>query len=179
MRIGLDMDDTICSTEETIIKFANKYSIEQKINPDDIWYDENIKRDFLTKYLETIYLSEPLKEDADKVINEIKNKGNEVIIITARSNSFININMEDLINNYLLNNGIIVDKIIINARNKAEICKQNNIDLMLDDSIYNYYSLTENGINTVLYDEEDKNKDIKNRVKSWKQFMEYINSINK
>ena len=94
MRIGLDMDDTICSTEETIIKFANKYSIEQKINPDDIWYDEIIKRAFLTKYLETIYLSEPLKEDADKVINEIKNKGNEVIIITARSNSFININME-------------------------------------------------------------------------------------
>ena len=100
MRIGLDLDDTICSTSKAITKYAIKYCEEKYINTDFLWSDEENKNDFLNKYLEIIYLKARLKNNSKKVINELRKQGNQIFIITARSNRYINKNMVEFINEY-------------------------------------------------------------------------------
>ena len=40
MRIGIDLDDTICRTTEMVNKKLNEYCKEKKLNPLDIMNDE-------------------------------------------------------------------------------------------------------------------------------------------
>ena len=174
MRIGLDLDDTICSTKEMIKKYADIYCTENKMNLDTLWQNNNYRVDFLNKYLEEIYAHAQIKNNAKQVINKLKDMNNKIYIITARTNNFVNVNMKEFIIEYLRKNEIIVDDVIINAKDKVEVCKNLNIDIMLDDSLYNYNSLTTSSINTVLYDELDIYKDINNRIINWKEFINYI-----
>lgn len=176
MKIGLDMDDTICSTDKTIRKYVDNYCEDKKIKPEEIWKNEALKQDFLTKNLEKIYISAPLKKNAKSIINKLKKLGNELIIVTARSDKYISISMEELITNYLNTNGITVDKIIINAKDKVDACKEYDIDIMLEDNLYNYNLLINAGINAILYDEINQYQEINNRIVDWKEFLSFVES---
>ena len=174
MKIGLDMDDTICSTDKVIRKYVDKYCKYKKIEPEKIWISQNLKQDFLTKNLKKIYMSAPLKKNTKNVINKLKKLGNEIIIVTARSDKYIDTSMEELIKNYLSANEIVVDKIIINSKDKVDTCKKYDIDIMLEDNLYNYNLLINAGINAVLYDEINQHKNVSNRIADWKEFISFF-----
>lgn len=177
MRIGLDMDDTICSTNNTARKYVDNYCKDKSVKPEEIWINEILKQDFLINNLEKIYTSAPLKENAKNVINKLKEDGNEIIIITARSDKYVNTKIEKLIEKYLNTNGITVDKIIINAKDKVDACKEYKIDLMLEDNLYNYNSLVSSGVTAALYDEENQHEDINNRIVNWKQLIDFTKKL--
>ena len=101
MRIGLDLDDTICSTNKVIKKYEEKYCIEKKINNDILWSNQENKDDFLNTYLEIIYIEARIKNNSKKIIKELKKGNNEIFIITARSNKYIKQDMKELIKKYL------------------------------------------------------------------------------
>ena len=174
MRIGLDLDNTICSTDKTIKKYEYKYCKENKIDSQTLLSSENIKCDFLNNYLEVIYNESPLKKNTKNVINRLKKMKNEIIIITARRNRYINNDMRDFIIQYLNNKKIFVDEVVIDAKDKVEVCKNLNIDIILEDNLYNYNSLTKSGVNVVLYDETNQYSNIKNRISNWIEFLKYI-----
>ena len=174
MRVGLDMDDTICSTREVLKKYEKKYCKLNNIDSKTLWYDENIRHDFLDNNLEEIYKEVPIKKGAAKVINKIKNLGHEVYVITARKNKHVHTDIKELTYNYLKKEGIIVDDIIVEANDKYGICDELNIDIMLEDNDYNYYILEKEGFNVVLFDDANKHKDIKKRVTNWKDFLKYL-----
>lgn len=88
MKIGIDMDDTICSTEESIIRYQNIFVKENNINVDDLWNKVDIQNKFLTEYLERIYLDAEIKNNCNIVLNKLKDN-NELYIITARTYNYV------------------------------------------------------------------------------------------
>ena len=55
MRIGIDLDDTICKTTETVNKYLEIYSEKKHLNSLDIMNHEDLKENFLDEYLGKIY----------------------------------------------------------------------------------------------------------------------------
>ena len=45
---------------------------------------------------------------------------------------------------------------------------------MLDDNKYNYDQLSNNGVDVVLFDEEDKYLEVKQRINKFREIIEYI-----
>lgn len=172
MNIGIDMDNTICSTSEKILEYQEKFIADKNITVDILWKEENYKNEFLQKYLEEIYDTAEIKNDASKVINILKNN-NKIFIITARSKKFVS-DIYDVINRYLLKHNINVDGIFIDGKDKVDVCILNKIDVMIDDSRYNYQKLLDNNIKAILFDEHEKNKDIVNRVVCWNDIIDKI-----
>lgn len=174
MRIGLDLDDTICGTDIVIRKYVDKYCKEKSLSVNELWDNENIKYDFLNNNLETIYNEAKLKKGVKTSICKLQKKGYKIFIVTARRNKYISIDMKQFINNYLIKNGIKVDDIFIDSKDKVSVCKENNIDIILEDNLYNYNLLVKNKVNAILFDELDIHNDIHNRITKWSDIFNFI-----
>ena len=167
MKIGIDMDNTICSTDKKVGEYEKIFTNNHNIDSYTIWHNNYYFNLFLSEYLEIIYTEVEPKENVVSCINRLKEHGNEIYIITARTNNYVT-DMYKIIDNYCSKHNIKIDGIFIDAKDKVDICKENNIDIMIDDSFYNYDRLTTNNIKTILFDEYDKHTYIKSRILSWK-----------
>jgi uncharacterized HAD superfamily protein len=119
-----------------------------------------------------------LKPSVKEVINKLHDEGHEIIIITARndkeySNPYITTYL------YLVKNDILFDKIYVNIENKGAFCKEQKVDVFIDDSVRNCKSTIDSGIITLLFDNtfNKENKDIR-RVFNWNEAYKIINEIN-
>ena len=178
MRIGIDIDDTIVNTSEMCINYVKKLDKKYGENIKDIITD-NIKNPVVTlfydNYLYDVIAHSKLKEDAVKVINELY-LDNEIYFITARSERFIK-DVDNMTKNLLDSYNIKYNKIITGAGKKAELCVENNIDLLIDDSIKHCTNLSNIGIDTLLFNSIN-NKDIETnlkRVYNWNEVYDYVN----
>ena len=177
MRIGLDLDDTICSTDIVIRKYVDNYCQKNKILVNELWSNKELKNDFLTNNLEKIYSEAKIKQGVKTTLNKLKQDGHKLYIVTARTNKYVKTDMKSIINNYLNSNNIFVDDIFIDGKDKVDICKNNKIDIMLEDNLYNYNLLNDNGINVVLFDEKNIHKEIDNRIVNWTSLINFIKNI--
>ena len=135
MNIGIDIDDTISDTYDSIFNYAQEYTINNlkrsgKINKDEKLYthmystkmhnwSKEEEKDFLDKYYERIIKEVKPKKFAVEVINKLK-KENNIYLITARFNSK-KFNIEEETKNWLKLYGINYDKLYLNIENKAEL----------------------------------------------------------
>ena len=177
MNIGIDMDDTITCTSEMLEIYSKKYALDNNITEEELWNIIENKINFLKKYLQEIYEKVSLKDGVKKAFEELKTLGYKIYIITARTTNYVD-DIVKLINNYLEQNDLKVDGVFINGKDKIEICKNNNINIMIDDSIYNYQMLTKNNIKVILFDEKNEYEMIDNKVQNWYQIIEFINNQN-
>jgi len=141
MRIGIDIDDTVSETEKAFILFEKEY--DKLLGGKGIvfpnrryWhkYDwtEEEQKEFLKKYfLKIIENCYPIIK-SQKIISKLKEEGNEIIFITARSDH--DGSTYELTYNWLKNFEFPVDKLIIGAHEKGNICKDEKIDIFIDDS---------------------------------------------
>lgn len=187
MRIGIDLDDTITKTDEILFKYAKIYNEEEKIlfniNREEWnltkafgWNEENIKG-FFSKYLKSIYEKAEIKENAKEKINALKNDGNKIIIITARDTKSLK-EVHEVCKDWLINNKINVDKIVVDGENKAQKCLENKIDIFIDDNICNCENVYNNLKIPVLLMNSRYNKDYQNpkikRVYNWNEIYNEI-----
>ena len=187
MRIGIDLDDTITKTDEILFKYAKIYNKEEKIlfniNREEWnltkafgWNEENIKG-FFSKYLKSIYEKAEIKENAKEKINALKNDGNKIIIITARDTKSLK-EVHEVCKDWLINNKINVDKIVVDGENKAQKCLENKIDIFIDDNICNCENVYNNLKIPVLLMNSRYNKDYQNpkikRVYNWNEIYNEI-----
>lgn len=178
MRIGIDLDDTLCCTTEIVHDYLEKYSKKNKLNPLDVMNSEILKDNFFKECLEAIYTNVEVKTDARNVLKRLKNRGNELYIITARSNEFLKgkPTVTKISEKWLEKNKIEVSAIITSAYGevKAEACKKFNIDLMIDDDPYNYRLINAQGTKCLLFDDRER-YDLKNNyVTNWLDIEKYI-----
>ena len=142
MRIGIDLDDTITKTDEILFKYAKKYNEEEKIlfkinreewnwNKAFGWDEEKCEK-FFSRYLKKIFEEAEIKENAKERINELKDDGNEIIIITARDTKSLK-EVHEVCEKWLINNKVNVDKIVVDGEDKAQKCLENKIDIFIDD----------------------------------------------
>lgn len=193
MRIGIDIDDTLTDIKDTLTNAAFEYakslnkSVENKdLKINDIYNNGNIyQKKFNFTYEELKYFLGTIQEEITNnatprpycvdIIKQLHNEGNEIYIITARDSEF----HEDpyLQSEVWLNeNNIYFDKLIVNARDKKKVCLENDIDLLIDDSISNCLNVSSAGIPSLMI---GKNNKIDNRIRcfdNWQQIYNFINN---
>lgn len=120
-----------------------------------------------------------LKDNVKEVIDNLRKNNHKVIIVTARGYTIQNGTIE-VTNEYLKKNNIIVDDIIFRALDKSQICLDNKVDILIDDSISVLNKVSSVGIKTLLFTSvvnKDKDSDIE-RVSNWMEIQKYIENIN-
>jgi len=183
MNIGFDIDDTL-----TDLKVYNKAFCEKEfkltgknykvINEnsgfikemyswsasefDEFWH--KVKQQFLENL--------PVRENAKITLETLKKHGHKIIIITRR---FTN-NPYERSEKWLKKNNLPYDKLIVNAGNKIDACKQNKIDFFIDDDIKTCENLNKNGIKAVVMNNvfNVNNKTTSPRVNSLEKFLHIV-----
>lgn len=194
MNIGIDIDDTISETFETLLPYAQKYTIEDldresKVKIDSNltnhfyiiymngWSEEEAKK-FWLKYYTDILKHVNIKKFAAEVINGLKNDGHKIFLITARWD-MPNDDINEITKNWLKQNNIKYDRLITNASDKLKIVKDNNIDLFIDDSFSNCKNVVDNSSTKVYMMTSRVNGSFEyekiKRVFSWPEIYHSIN----
>jgi len=186
MRIGIDIDDTITESwsflipyyselynipEEKLVKSLPYYrALEGKITKEE--YFRSIR-----EFCNTIMIDVPLKKDALKYLTLLHEAGHELIFITARGVEYDN--PYRTTKNYLKKMHIPYNKIIVSAHDKSISCREENIDLFIDDSLVHCQEVAAAGFKTLLfvnqYNEQDQTFE---HVNSWEEAYHYINEVN-
>lgn len=196
MKIGIDIDDTSFITVNSMIKYADKYDIEELgrkgINEDfgliqnryylKILYgwSEKEKFNFFDMYYKNVLEECVLMPNADKVCQKLKAEGDSLYFITARLTNVKNCNTEEITKKSLLDNSIVYDELIFNANDKIEISKEKEIDLFIEDSYETCVELEKIGIKSILMTTRmNQNIDSGNikRVYNWDEVYEQIKNI--
>ena len=195
MNIGIDIDDTLTDIRDKLNlaaeKYANELGKENKNEEDKYVEDSNngnvyqIKYGFtyeeLKYFLSVIHEGITKKEEPRKncveIIRKLHDEGHKIYIITARDSEF----HEDpykLSKDWLDKNNIYYDELIVNARNKLEVCQRKNIDLFIDDQLANCTKLSEAGIKVIRITEYNdiQHGDIINK-KNWNEIYNYIKEM--
>ena len=196
MRIGIDIDNVISTFNEELLKEFLKrnkelgYSDEINENAAYItkgmfnWKDGEVEK-FYNENIERIVNKLNVKSGAKEYIDKLKEDGHSIYIITGRDNG----EHSDPYNNtkkWLDENSIYYDKLILtnayknSEHGKSEKCIENNVDIMIDDTVHICRDCIDCGIETLLMDTPYNRKanDIK-RVHNWKEIYEYITEYSK
>lgn len=181
MRIGLDIDETMCNTKSKIDDYKEKFCKEKNILYKDLINSDELILELYTTYIKNVFKEVEAKDNVSKVLNNLKKQGHTLIGITARNNLYIKEgNVEDITKTWLNKNDIFLDHIEFDCygSGKADACKRLNIDLMLDDDLNNYYEIKKSGVNCLVY-AEDKVFELYPFVNSWANFEKVITTGNK
>ena len=182
MKIGIDIDDTMADTFDYLMPYiAEFFNIDIKYLKDkNISYSTFPKEmkerelEFARKYYDKIIPGTPFKPKVAEYIDKIRNLGHKIIVITARDKTLYTDEYKTTIEE-LKNNNIHYDKLICDF-DKAKVCKNEKIDLFIDDSIINCSKVNELGIKTILFNSKINMKEITklDRVDNWKDIYEKI-----
>lgn len=184
MNIGIDIDDTITNTYETLIpiiimKYGMRFDKLLKQNPSYSML-HNVLPDFKSFVLDnytTMAKMVPLKKGVVDVLNKLKEDGHKIIFISARNNIEYN-NPYDISYNYLKANNIPFDKLIVNVKDKAKECILQDIDLFIDDNTKNCKAVKNKGIETLQFGTifTPRNKYLK-RVNTWEEVYNQVQAM--
>lgn len=193
MRIGIDIDGVLTDVEQWQLDFGGKFFSKfnkNVINKDGYEIAEifnvsaELDEQFWDEYLYEYVTEEPSRKFANEVIKKLKEKENEIYIITARR--FTNENtedgqkMRDIVIDWLKQQEIVYDNIIFAPEDKLNICLENNIDIMIEDKVENIEKISTKL--PVICFNAGYNKDCKNdniyRVYNWYDIYNLINDGN-
>ncbi len=189
MRIGIDIDGVISNFNDELLKeyinhdknlrntgiinenadhiFRGMFDWSKEEN--DNFYYNNIER--IAKKLKPLW-------KAKETIKQLRKEENEIYIISSRDNGEYT-NPYEMTINWLRDNDIEYDKLILtDKRQKGKICKENNVDIMIDDSINNCMDVSENGIKVLLMATRFNNKRAEfERVSNWNDIYNKIKKM--
>lgn len=192
MKIGIDLDGVVIDSETTFRTYEEIFDL-RKLNSNNLidreepkfqsrynWTEEQ-EKEFIQKYFLTVSKESPLMAGFIEVYNLLKNEDIEFVVITARG-GFIK-EMKDDAERLLNENNIVFDKYYWKQDDKLDVCKKENIDLMIDDDYKIIKRLSDNGIKTLYFRDTGLKKLKENEyikeVNNWGDIYRYIkNSIN-
>lgn len=195
MKIGIDIDDTTVITVKSMIKYADLYDtkilgrkgtngnlglIQNRYYLKVLYgWDDKTKFDFFDTYYKNVLEECVPMPNAPETITKLKEEGNEISFITARLTQIKNCDTESITINTLKDNKIPYDKLIINASDKLKFCKENGIEIFIEDSYDTCKQLEESGIKTYLMTTKmNQNIDAGEieRVKDWNEIYQKVKS---
>ena len=179
MRIGIDIDDTVSKTNDYMVKCALEYDkkyVKGKGFKDknaysfmDMFYWTVVDASNFLEYIRggKFFLELEPMDNAIEVINELKNKGHEIVFITRREDK---LRTRNKTKKWFKNNGIKYDKIFFHCKHKGELCEDLGVDLFIDNDEANVYEAEAHGIKAILFD-SIYNKDVADlkRITNWKE----------
>ena len=161
MKIAIDIDGTIYDTQRYMMVEAEIFDIDELhrnslVNPKAFWtmYKYNWSEAENMRFNDIIY-SVSKKADlvpgVKEVIERLQERGVKTAIVTARGNvpGEDNENMIKVIEEKLKKDNLKFDEYYWKQLNKVEICRENNIDYLIDDSPIVCKETSEAGIKTI------------------------------
>ena len=191
MKIGIDLDGVVFDSEKEFRVYSELYDMidlkqNSKTDNRELKFQDRFQwtgketEDFLKKYHKQIIEESNFMPGVKRVLKLLKEEGNSLILITARGG--INKDMIKITEKRLKENGMdIFDKYYWAIENKEEVCKKENIDIMIDDFCKNCESIANSKIKTIYlkdapsYDLEE-NKYIK-VLYNWGEIYRYIKEM--
>ena len=136
------------------------------------WTEEE-ENDFYYNNIERIATNLKPINNSSYYIQKLKNDGNEIYIITGRNNGEYKEPLK-LTKDWLNNYNIVYDRLILtnayNKHEKTEVCIENNIDIMIEDSSSMCLDLIKNGIKVYTMNTPYNQKETSfDRVSNWKE----------
>ena len=193
MKIGIDIDNVISNFNDELLKEYLKHDKELRntgiINKDVFIrygmfdWTEKEETEFYKNSIERIAIKLKPIHRATETIKKLKEDGNEIIIISGRNNGEYN-NPYKLTEEWLAKYNIVYDKLIlINAYNKEEkanVCKENNIDIMIEDSTQTAVNIEKVGTKVLFMNTRyNKNNENFEKVSNWKEIYSKISKLYK
>ena len=192
MKIGIDLDGVVIDSEATFRTYEEIFDIdtvkgnnlinreEPKFQARYNWNEEQ-KQEFIEKYFLTVSKESNLMSGFIGVYNLLKKQGHEFVVITARG-GFVKEMKDDAIR-LLEENNIIFDKYYWKIDDKLEVCKNENVDIMIDDDWRIINKLAKNNIKTLYFRDTnlvklEENKYIK-EVNNWGDIYIFIRNEEK
>ena len=159
MNIGIDLDGVLFDTEAMYRAYSVIYNAKnchkRELDQEEIlaqqryeWSNEEFVN-FADSCLVYIQTNAPLMYYSKQILIELQKSGHKLYVITSRgslSDKEITITKERF-----KQENLNFEKIIFNAKDKLEYCKELKIDLMIDDNFRHIKKLSENGIKCLYY----------------------------
>ena len=188
MRIGIDLDGVVIDSETTFRTYEEIFDIidlkgnnlvdreEPKYQHRYNWTDEQ-EQEFIKKFYLQVSKESGLMSGFKAVYRLLReNHRYEFIVITARGESVKE--MQDDAIRVLDENNIKFDKYYWKVKDKLEICKKENIDLMIDDDWRIIEELAKNNIKTLYFRDTNlkklKESEFITEVNNWGDIYRYI-----
>lgn len=187
MKIGIDLDGVVIDSETTFRTYEEIFDIntlkgnnlinreEPKFQQRYNWTNEQ-EKEFINKYFLQVSRESNLMSGFVGVYNLLKNSENEFIVITARG-GFLKEMKDDAIR-LLEENDIKFDKYYWKVQDKLEICKKENIDIMIDDDWRIIKNLADNKVKTLYFRDTNikklKENEYIKEVNNWGDVYRYI-----
>ena len=192
MRIGIDIDNVISKFNEALLKEYIKHDKELRNtgivneNADYIrrgmfdWTKEE-EINFYRNNIERIAKSLKVKEGAKEYIDKLIADGHVIYIITGRDNGEYsdpyNMTKKWLDDNSIKYYSLILTNAYRNDKHgKTEKCIENNVDVMIDDSVNICQDCIDNNITTLLMDTPYNKKVDMPRVHNWEEIYNFISN---
>lgn len=187
MRIGIDIDNVISNFDEVLKKEFLEHDKALRntgIVDDNLyitsgmfdWSKEEIC-DFYYPNVERIAKSLSLIDGSKQYIDKLKREGHFICIITGRDNGEYS-NPFDMTKEWLNKHNIYYDELIFtngkDKESKARVCLENNIDIMIDDSVSLCKACLDNGIVALLMDKPCNRSSNITRVYNWEDIYNFI-----
>ena len=190
MKIGIDLDGVVIDSETTFRTYEEIFDIdvlkgnnlinkeEPKFQARYNWTSEQ-EKEFIEKYFMKVSKESNLMSGFIGIYNLLKEQGHEFIVITARG-GFIKEMKNDAIR-LLEENNIKFDKYHWQVEDKLKICKDEKVDLMIDDDWKIIKRLSENGVKTLYFRDTnlvklEENEYVK-EVNNWGEIYRYIREL--
>ena len=187
MRIGIDLDGVVIDSETTFRTYEEIFDIdilkgnnlinkeEPKFQARYNWTNEQ-EKEFIERYFLLVSKQSNLMSGFIAVYNLLKNQGHEFVVITARGGLVKE--MKDDAIRLLKENNINFDKYYWNVKDKLEVCKNEKVDIMIDDDWRIIKNLSDNHIKTLYFRDTnliklEENEYIK-EVNNWGEIYRYI-----
>ena len=195
MKIGIDLDGVVIDSETTFRTYEELYDLaifkennlidreEPKFQARYNWTKEQ-QKDFTDKFFLQISKESNLMSGFIGAYNYLKGQEHEFVVITARGlrtdGTFMK-EMEDDAKRVLNESNIIFDKYYWGQADKLNVCKKENVDVMIDDDWKIIEKLSSNNIRTLYFRDTnlkklEENKYIK-AVNNWGDICRYISEI--
>lgn len=159
MNIGIDVDAVLLDWEKGLLamaeifdidrcrgngKIKNTYFIQEQYD----WTEEE-KEEFVKEYFLELSKKANIMLGAKEVIQKLKKMGHKLIIISSRGTETNE--MIDIVIDKFKKENIKFDKYFWKEINKLKICKEENIDIMIDDSPSTCKKMADNRIKAIYF----------------------------
>lgn len=189
MNIGIDIDGTLTQSldiERLAKAYIKKNDLPYKlVNPkasmviDMFDWDSEICRQFYLANCETLHVDVPAKEGASEIVSKLKQQGNKIYIITARSVAWCR-EPYKISEEWLKKYNIPFDELLVEQFEKSDACRQANIGCFIDDSVSVLKGLEPLSLPTILMETKYNKEDTRYnglRVKDWRETEKLLNDL--
>lgn len=189
MKIGIDIDGVIYDTENAFRYKAELYDLlelhKNGIVNNEFWaqarYDwtNEQQEEFKSKYFMDLSQKVNLKTGAKEIIELLKKDEHELVIITARGGQIKE--MRDVMEEKFNKDELNFSKYYWAIEDKVEVCKREEIDIMIDDNPSICKKMAQNKIKTLYFRDVNRETIEENEylkeVNNWGEIYRYIYNL--